>query len=107
MAHAGGAVLIVVGQEQFDLQALRLARPPRVSLDAQARAGRGDAGGGEHGCIRVGLGRDLHQADTTGAGGVIHVVQLAEARDIDAVAAGAGQNGLFRQGLEGLAVDGQ
>nr|WP_295577895.1 hypothetical protein [uncultured Lamprocystis sp.] len=107
VAHAGRAVLVVIGQQQFDLQALCFARPARAGLDSHPRLRRGDARGGQQRLLRGRRARDLDQADAAGAGCMVDVVEFAQTGDVESMAAGTGEDGLVGQGLDGLPVDRQ
>ena len=86
------------------MQTLGLAGTRRPRLDRHAFDNRRVAGRGQLG--RGGARKlEFDQTDAARTGRMVDVIELAQRRDVDAVAPGAMQNGLVFFGFDGQAVD--
>ena len=100
-AHAGGALAVVLGQNQLHIGAAGGPGPGGVGVDHHALPHRGVAGG-DHGPLPL----HLHAAHPAG-GNLIEPFQIAQVGDVDVRLGGGLQDGGALLHLEHLSVDGQ
>ena len=100
-AGAGGALDVVLAQQQLQVDPAGLTDPGRVGVDHHAVPDHVVAGGDE-----TGLALHLHHADAAGAD-LVDVLQVAQGGDVDAGLPGRLQNGVIGRYRDGFVVDGQ
>jgi hypothetical protein len=93
----------LVGQQQFEHHLARGFRTLRLRLDLHAFAGRADAGGGEHT-----LALDLdHASAAVAVRTIARLRQIAEMRNVSALALRHLPDGFALEGFDFLAVEGE
>ena len=100
-AGALGTADVVLGQQQPQVYAPRLADAGGVGVDHHAPGHHVVAGGDQ-----TGLPLHLHGADAAGAD-LIDALEIAQSGDLDMDAAGRLQNGGVLRHRDGMAIDGQ